>query len=59
MGVSVRTSRNTRVSVPFVIAVPWAVCVLAGWTLYGLVHGTFVAVGWAVRTVQARRAASR
>ena len=59
MGVSVRTSRNTRVSLPFVIAVPWAVCVLVGWTLVGVVSGVIALCGWAYRTMEARRAARR
>lgn len=59
MGVSVRTSRNTRVSLPFWLAIPWALCMLAGWLIVFLVHGVFVVGGCLWRTVQARSAARR
>ena len=55
MGVSVRMSRNTRVYLPFWLAVPAALCVLAGWVVVLAVIAVPCGVAWTVRTVRARR----
>ena len=34
MGVSVRASRNTRVHLPFWLAIPVYLCVAAGWLVF-------------------------
>ena len=58
MGVSVRMSRNTRVYLPFWLAVPAALCVLAGWVVFLAVIAVPCGVAWAVRAVRARRSLS-
>jgi hypothetical protein len=56
MGVSVRMSRNTRVYLPFWLAVPVGLCVFAGWVVFYAVIAIPCGVAWAVRTWRRRQA---
>ena len=49
MGVSVRMSRNTRVYLPFWLAVPLALLSAAGWLIFYAVIAIPCGVGWTVR----------
>jgi hypothetical protein len=57
MGVSVRLSRNTRVSLPFWLAVPVGIAAAVVWAVVVLAAGLVDGICWLVRAARARRAA--
>jgi hypothetical protein len=57
MGVSVRLSRNTRVSLPFWLAVPVGIAAAVVWAVVVLAAGLVDGIWWLVRAARARRAA--
>ena len=56
MGVSVRVSRNARVSMPFWLAVPLYLAAAAGWLVYYLAIGIWWLVMAAARALKSRAA---
>ena len=55
MGVSVRVSRNTRISLPFWLAIPVYLLVAAVWAAVVVIAG----IPWCIREIVRARRASR